>query len=182
MKFITLVLGLLLVASCTHVSTTSTPVNIDGMWQGEYDSGMNNRPPVLFFFNFTRDGNSLTGVASQGIPGSGPWIPLEDGRIKGSNISFTFSPTTVEGMREIIYKFKGEIKGDEGELTFKVVMGVSRSNNLIGKGRGMGEIDGHYNIDAIKAAALGDMNIGAQDPNMNAGGSSSVKFIIKRIK
>ena len=69
MKFITLVLGLLLVASCTHVSTTSTPVNIDGMWQGEYDSGMDGQPPVLFFFNFTRDGNSLTGFASRGVTG-----------------------------------------------------------------------------------------------------------------
>ena len=175
MKFITLVLGLLLVASCTHVSTTSTPVNIDGMWQGEYDSGMDGQPPVLFFFNFTRDGNSLTGFASRGVTGPGPWMPLEGGKIKGSNISFSLSPTPLEGMREIKYEFKGEIKGDEAELTFKTRIGVTQRINVIGSGRrAMGEIDRRSRIDGIRAG-----DIGAQDMSAER---SSQKVIIKRVK
>ncbi len=175
MKFITFVLGILLIAGCTHVSTTSTPVNIDGMWQGEYDSGVAGRPPMLFFFNFIRDGNSLTGVASQGIPGSGPWIPLEGGKIKDSNISFTLSPTPVAGMREITYKFKGEIKGDEGELTLKIRIGTTQPINVIGSGRrAMGEIDRRDKIGSIRAG-----DIGSQDMSVER---SSQKIIIKRIK
>ena len=175
MKFITLVLGLLLIVGCTHVSTTSAPVNIDGMWQGEYDSGVAGRPPMLFFFNFIRDGNSLTGVASQGIPGSGPWMPLEGGKIKGSNISFSLSPTPLEGMREINYEFKGKIKGDEADLTFKTRIGVTQRINVIGSGRrAMGEIDRRSRIDGIRAG-----DIGAQDMSVER---SSQKIIIKRIK
>ena len=40
MKFIAFILGLLLIAGCAHVSTTSSSVNINGTWEGELDNGM----------------------------------------------------------------------------------------------------------------------------------------------
>ncbi len=114
MKTITFILSLLLIPSCAHVSTSSSPVNIDGTWEGEYDSGIGG-PPMLFTFNFMSDGESLGGfVRNESIQGE--WTQLENFKIRGSNISFTSRPKNTK----MIFKFKGKVDGDKVKMTFTV--------------------------------------------------------------
>jgi hypothetical protein len=50
MKYITAILGLLLIAGCVHSSTTSAPVNIVGLWKGTFDK-VDSGPPLEFTFS-----------------------------------------------------------------------------------------------------------------------------------
>jgi hypothetical protein len=164
MKYITFVLGLLLIAGCATSSTTSSPVNIDGMWEGEYDSGMGG-PPMSIAFNFLGDGESLTGVMSSAAAGLDQWIPLEDGKIKGNNISFKITSTPT-----MTFKYKGKIDGDTIKMTYKVKMtGMSKPRRTGGGGPMMN--------DSGKAQARSGRI-------MSSGmvSTPSVKFTITRVK
>ena len=117
MKSIAFVLGLLLIAGCATSSTTSSPVNINGTWKGVYDSGgMDGQPPKLFIFNFKSDGDSLTGNGCDATTRPDEWIPLENGKIKGSNISFTSGQKNTKN----IFEFKGKVDGDKVKMTYTV--------------------------------------------------------------
>jgi hypothetical protein len=53
MKSIAVILGLLLIAGCAHLSEIFSPNNIDGTWKGVYDTGgMDGMPPKLFIIHF----------------------------------------------------------------------------------------------------------------------------------
>ena len=57
--------------------------DIDGKWTGQYNSGMGE--PMQMDFTFKADGSKLTGTAPGG---PGATIPLKDGKIDGTNVSF----------------------------------------------------------------------------------------------
>ena len=121
MKFIAFILGLLLIAGCAHVSTTSSPVNINGTWEGEYDSGMGG-PPLFVSFSFICEGESLGGFVrgSFGPTIPGEWIPLENGKIKGNKISFTSTHPPKMGQPEMRFRFKGKIDGDKIKMFYNL--------------------------------------------------------------
>ncbi|MBN1832202.1 MAG: hypothetical protein JW896_08835 [Deltaproteobacteria bacterium] len=131
MKYVAFILGLLFIAGCATSSTTSSPVHIDGIWGGEYDSGIDGQPPMLFTFNFLRDGESLTGNMNNAAAGPDLWTPLEEGKIKGNTISFTTKPApTME------FKYKGKVDGNHIKMTFKVKMPGRPGMGKSGRGGG----------------------------------------------
>ena len=113
MKIITIIASLFIILSCASVSAKSSPVDIDGTWEGEMKSGMGG-PPMHVTFNFKREGDTVKGTVN-GAPGQ--WIPLEDLKIKGKKISFTV--TSKMGQTEMKIKYKGKIKGEKIKLSYK---------------------------------------------------------------
>ena len=76
MKYITLVLSLFLIAGCAHTSITTAPVDIVGLWKGEFNNPMGG-PPTRMAFKFIRDGGSIGGVMrNESIQGE--WDQLEN--------------------------------------------------------------------------------------------------------
>jgi hypothetical protein len=140
MKCITFILSLLLVAECTHVSTTSPPVIIDGKWEGVYESQrtkahdvfeMEKLPPIHLIFNFKSDGASLTGNVCEATTSPDVLIPLENGKIKGNVISFKATTVPIGGIPKMTYDFKGKVDGDIIKMTFKFkVRGEHEFNEL----------------------------------------------------
>lgn len=130
MKYIAFVLGFFLIAGCAHTSTTTAPVDIVGLWKGEFNNPMGG-PPTRLAFKFIRDGRSIGGVMrNESIQGE--WDQLENLKIKGSRIYFTSSPKTPQGKIKI--KFKGKIEGDKIRLAYKSVGGSGRVSLAIGPG------------------------------------------------
>ena len=173
MKYIAFVLALLLMASCATSSTTSSPVTIDGTWEGEYDSGMDGQPPMLFTFNFTSEGESLGGFVrgSFGPTGPGEGTPLENGKIKGNHISFTSRPKDTQ----MTFKYKGKIDGDKIKITYKVEMpGMGKSRSA---GRSMTDDEGGQ-IRSGRMLSMG--RIGG--PGMGMESPLSGEFTIIRVK
>lgn len=171
MKHIAFVLGLLLIAGCATSSTTTSPVNIDGIWEGEYSSGIDGQPPMLFTFNFLRDGEFLTGNMNNAAAGPDLWTPLEDGKIKNKNISFTIksSPT-------MTFKYKGKIDGEKIKMTFKVKMqGMSQPRRRGGGGLMMSD-EGKAQTRSGRMMSMGG-GLG-----MGMGNSPSGEFTIIRMK
>lgn len=108
---------LLLITSCAHVSTTSSPVNIDGTWKGVYDSkGTDGQPPKLFIFKFKNEGNSLTGTSRDATASPDEWMQLKNLKIKENKVYFTSTP-----MPGLSFRYEGKIEGDIIYLTFKYV-------------------------------------------------------------
>ena len=119
MKLFTLVLGVLLFASCVHVSTNSPSANINGTWKGVYKNNKKGEPSEQHFtFKFKQDGNSLTGTACDTTTKPGEWVELEDIIIKGNTIKFTRKP-------EPRYRFfyKGKIEDNKIQLAFNLNVG-----------------------------------------------------------
>ena len=173
MKFIAFVLGLLLIASCATSSTTSSPVNIDGTWEGEYDSGMDGQPRMLFIFSFISDGQNLGGfIRNESIQGEG--TPLENGKIRGNNISFTSRPKDTQ----MTFKYKGKIDGDKIKITYKAKMagrpGIGNSSRA---GRPMIDDEGRQ-IRSGSTLSMG--RIGG--PGMGMDSSLSGEFTVIRVK
>ncbi len=84
MKYITVVLGLLLIAGCVHSSKTSAPVNIVGLWKGTIDK-VDSGPPLELAFNFVSDGKNVGGfMRDEALPGD--WIRLENFILNGDKI------------------------------------------------------------------------------------------------
>ena len=121
MKYISFVLSLLLITGCATSSTTSSPINIDGLWEGEYDSGMGGLP-LFVTFSFICEGESLGGFVrgSFGPTIPGEWIPLENGKIKGNKISFTSTHPPKMGQPEMRFGFKGKIDGDKIKMFYMI--------------------------------------------------------------
>jgi hypothetical protein len=165
MKYIAFVLGLSLLGGCATSSTTSAPINIDGTWKGEYSSGMDDQPPMLFTFNFLCDGDSLTGNMNNAAAGPDLWTPLEDGKIKGNNISFTMTSTPT-----MTFKYKGKIDGDKIKMTYKVKMKGMGKPRRRGGGGSMMSDEGRAQIRSGRIMSMGMVN------------SPSGKFTITRVK
>lgn len=182
MKIIYFFMGFLLITGCAHVSTTSTPVNINGTWKGEYESGVSRQPPMVVVFNFISDGESLTGKVCNVTTSPGLWTPLENGKIDGNTVSFTTSPTSKKGLRELRIYYKGMIEGDEIKLTIKAKAAGEQDNQVVGGGRrAMGEIDSQQKtIGSMKGMMGGMFDISGTEAASVS--SSSQKIIIRREK
>ena len=76
MKYITTILGLLLIAGCAHTSTTSAPENIVGLWKGTFDN-VDFGPPQELAFNFISDGPNVGGFM-RNETAQGGWIQIEN--------------------------------------------------------------------------------------------------------
>ena len=141
MKYITfVVLSLFLVAGCAHTSTTS-PINIGGLWKGEINNPMGG-PPTRLAFNFIQDGESIVG-AMRNETMQCEWEQLEDFKIKGSRIYFTFSPKISQG--KMAFKYRGKVEGDKIKMAYK----MKNSVKLAG---------GDGGFDASEKVGRGGMN------------------------
>jgi hypothetical protein len=114
MKICALVAGLFLIAGCAHDAHLSSPIDIDGTWQGQM-AGFMGSPPTTLIYNFKVDGETLTGTVNGG---PGQWLPFENGKVKGDRISFTVHADWPGGMK-MRWNYRGKVKGDEIKLTYK---------------------------------------------------------------
>ena len=131
MKFCALVAGLLIITSCAYDAHLSSPIDIDGRWQGQVQvPGFMDSPPINLIFNFKVDGETLTGTVN-GAPGE--WIPLENGKINGNKISFRVNADVPGGMKRT-WKYRGKIEDDEINLTYTTRMsgGFGRGAPYVG--------------------------------------------------
>ena len=90
-------------------------IGVDGTWTGSF-SGMDGQPTQMTY-NFKKEGDSLTGTVSGE---AGQWIPIKDGKIDGTNISFAFDSE----FNNIKWtnKYTGVLLGNELKLSFSVDM------------------------------------------------------------
>jgi hypothetical protein len=103
MKFRTLALALVL---CT---VSAFAADVDGNWSGAI-STPNGDFPVSY--TFKADGAKLTGTL---INMDGPPVPLTDGKIDGSNITFT---VTIDfGGMPLVFNYKGVVSATEIKLS-----------------------------------------------------------------
>ena len=115
MKYITFLLGFILIFCCTNVYANSSTVNLDGTWKGIYDSkGTGGQLPKLFIFKFKMDEGSLTGKVCDSTANPDGWIELDNFKIERGNIYFTTTP--VPGLT---FNYEGTIKDDIIDITFK---------------------------------------------------------------
>ena len=128
MKYITAVLGLLLIAGCAHNSTNSAPVNIVGLWKGTFDKVIFG-PPLELAFNFTSDGQNVGGFMRNEAQ-SGGWIKLENFIMKGDKIYFTTTTNTPQGVIKVNYT--GKFVDSVIKLAAKVKRPGSSDNPLRG--------------------------------------------------
>jgi len=93
-----------------------------GKWTYE-QPGRNGGPARQVTITLKQDGSTLTGS----VPGMGrggaeaPPIQITDGKVDGSNVSFTVKRTTPNG--EFVTKYEGTISGDEMKLKTTMDMG-----------------------------------------------------------
>jgi hypothetical protein len=91
-------------------------IGVDGTWTGSF-SGMGGQP-MQMTYNFKKEGDTLTGTVS-GEPGQR--IPIKDGKIDGTKISFAFD-VEFNNMKWI-NKYTGVLLGNELNLSFSTDMG-----------------------------------------------------------
>jgi hypothetical protein len=97
------------VFACLALSTPAFAADVDGKWAGNI-STPNGDFPVSY--EFKADGTTLTG--STGAP-DGSQVPIKDGKVEGSNISFAVSLDFGGMPFEIAYK--GVVAPDEIKIT-----------------------------------------------------------------
>ncbi len=126
MKILTFVLGFLLIAGCTHVSTPSPSINLNGTWKGEYkdkrrrNHHMNreeafNQRNRFFIFRFKHDDNSIKGIVYSDPARPDMWFDLEEIKIKGNKIFFKTRLSSIE-----LCSFKGTIEENKIHLIFQI--------------------------------------------------------------
>jgi hypothetical protein len=91
-------------------------IGVDGTWTGSF-SGMGGQP-MQRTYNFKKDGDTLTGTVSGG---PGQRIPIKDGKIDGTSISFAVDVKF--NKMKYTNKYTGVLLGDELKLSFSVDMG-----------------------------------------------------------
>jgi hypothetical protein len=89
---------------------------IDGTWTGSF-SGIGGQPMTMTY-NLKKDGDTLTGTFSGG---PGQPIPIKDGKIHGTNISFAVDVES--NNMKWTNKYTGVLLGNELKLSFSADMG-----------------------------------------------------------
>jgi len=102
MRFLTVAVTVLMLAACALAA------DVDGKWSGTVDTPNGAIPQA---FTFKADGATLNG-AMAGMDGKD--IPIKDGKIDGSNISFTV--TLDFGGMPIVLSYKGEVEKEQIKL------------------------------------------------------------------
>jgi hypothetical protein len=97
-----------------------------GKWTSEFDSQIGHQK---YLYEFSVDGETLTGKAHRDVEGDVRDTPLTEGKVKGAEISF------VEVLKlddlELRIEYKGKINGDEIKLTRAV--GDLATNEIVAK-------------------------------------------------
>ena len=86
---------------------------IDGTWTGTLS--IMGGPPMPITYNFKADGDVLTGTMSGG---PGQWIPIKEGKIDGTNISFAVDVSF--GPMKMTNNYTGVQVGNDLKLTYEV--------------------------------------------------------------
>jgi hypothetical protein len=94
---------------------TAYAQDVSGTWHSEFESQIGEQKYV---FSFTVKGDKLTGKATGEVKGEKRETEIQDGKVKGDEISFV-EPLKIMDM-EIKIEYSGKIKGDEIKLTRKV--------------------------------------------------------------
>jgi hypothetical protein len=102
-KIAALVLSVLLLAAPAFAA------DVDGKWSGSIDTP---NGPVNVFFDFKADGAMLTGTTVG--PDNAP-VPIKNGKIEGSNISFSVSLDF--GGMPVEINYKGVVAPAEIKIT-----------------------------------------------------------------
>jgi len=93
---------------------------IDGTWEGSISMG-EDIPPMALSYDFTTDGNILTGTT----PGfGGRKMQIQDGKIDGNSFSFTVKFGF--GGTETINNYRGGFYGDTIKLTYTTTTETSK--------------------------------------------------------
>jgi hypothetical protein len=115
MRTLTLIASLLAVFAICALAA-----DVTGTWKGSMETPQGTRETTL---NLKADGNTLTGT----ITGRQGEIQIQDGKVKGDNISFNVV-RNFNG-NEFKMEYKGKLKGDElnldvsaGERSFKLTL------------------------------------------------------------
>ena len=103
MKVLAIVVGLVLLA------TPSFAADVDGTWTGTVATPMGEAPVA---FEFKANGTMLTGTA---LAPDGSKVPIKNGKVDGSNITYTAS-FDLGGM-VFEFSYKGVVSGGEIALT-----------------------------------------------------------------
>ena len=98
----------------------------DGTWTGIF-SGMGGKPMTITY-KFKGDGDALTGTVS-GEPGQ--WIPIRDGKINGTKISFAVDVEYNKEMK-ITNDYTGLLLGNELQLSF-IMEGAPEPTTFVAK-------------------------------------------------
>lgn len=110
----TMLRGALMLVSMMMVTIaagTMLAADITGKWKGELEAPDGQK--VTNTFTFKVDGEKLTGSVHSSRSNSD--APIEDGMLKGDDLSFTLT-RTLEG-ETMKLRYKGKVKGDEIALT-----------------------------------------------------------------
>lgn len=88
--------------------------DISGKWTAE-QPGRNGGAPRVTTFTFKVDGGKLTGSMSRPGRGGDPMVSdITDGKVDGSNVTFSVKMTM--GGNEMVSTYKGTLSGDSLEL------------------------------------------------------------------
>ncbi|HYV34080.1 MAG TPA: hypothetical protein VE988_00160 [Gemmataceae bacterium] len=96
--------------------TSAIAQDFNGNWKAEFESQVGEQK---YLFEFTVKGDKLTGKATGEVKGEKREpVEIQDGKIKGDEISFTEMLKIMD--MEIKIEYSGKIKGDEIMLKRKV--------------------------------------------------------------
>jgi hypothetical protein len=111
------------------VASIALAADITGKWKAEFDAPDGTKATNTFTFKM--DGEKVTGGVLSSL--SGTEAPIEDGTLKGDDLSFGL--TRNFGGQEMKFRYKGKVKGDEialtvsgdaGGQTFEIQMNAKR--------------------------------------------------------
>lgn len=128
MKCIIFVLSLFCIVSCTHVSKTSLPLDVDGTWKGVWDNSKvkSGQPPELLILKLKSDGDSITGTGCNATLNPGKWYDLKNIKRKGSRLYFSATPENGPKLR-----CKALVEGDTMNVTFRWGTLIVASDSVI---------------------------------------------------
>jgi len=101
------------------ISAEATAKDLEGKWTARFVGRIGDRPKMIgrIDFGFIVEGNTLTGVAHMdGWPGD---CPITDVRIDAGRISFTATGRIPSSTGIPVFRFEGEIHGNQLKLTMR---------------------------------------------------------------
>lgn len=104
------------------LTATLAAASVDGLWTATFDTQIGEQH---YTYTFKADGEKLTGTAKNDFSDTA----IEDGTIKGSDISFSEN-LEFQGQK-ILIKYKGKIDGDQINFTREV--GTFATENFVAK-------------------------------------------------
>jgi hypothetical protein len=111
-----------LVALLLAIGGAAFAADVDGTWTATFDTQIGEQH---YTYVFKADGEKLTGTAKNDMGES----PIEDGVIKGSDLSFTEN-LNFQGQKVPI-KYKGKLEGDQ--ISFIREVGTFATEKLVAK-------------------------------------------------